>query len=131
MRATGTFDVTMNRQPPYDSGPGASLNRVTVAKQFQGQLQGSSTLEMLSAITDIKGSAGYVAIERFTGSLGERKGTFVLQHNGIMTRGRAELTVTVVPDSGTAELQGIAGRMTIDVVEGKHSYGFDYTLDGA
>ena len=127
--AAGTFDVTMNRQPPYDTAAGASLGRVTVTKQFHGDLEGSSALEMLSAMSQVKGSAGYVAIERVTGALHGRTGTFVLQHNGIMTRGKPALTVSVVPDSGTGELQGIAGQMTIDIVDGKHLYSFQYTID--
>ncbi len=84
---------------------------------------------MLAAGTDVKGSAGYVAIERVTGSLHGRNGSFTLQHCGFMTRGAPELTITVVPDSGTAELTGLTGKMSIKVVEGKHSYDFQYTLE--
>jgi len=127
--AKGTFDVTMNRHPPYDTAEGASLGKVSVTKQFHGELEGSSALEMISAMSQVKGSAGYVAIERVTGSLHGRTGTFVLQHNGIMTRGKPELIVSVVPDSGTSELRGIAGQMTIEIVDGKHFYSFAYTLD--
>jgi len=129
--ASGTFNVKMNPQPPYDTADGVSLGRVSINKQFQGDLEASSTVEMLSATTGVKGSAGYVALERVTGALYGRAGSFVLQHTGTMTRGKAELTVTVVPDSGTAELKGIAGKMTIEIVEGKHLYTFDYTLDAA
>jgi hypothetical protein len=129
MQASGTFDVTMNPQPPYDTSEGATLGRVSINKQFQGDLEASSTVEMLSAITETKGSAGYVAIERVTGKLHGRAGSFVLQHTGTMTRGLAELMVSVVPDSGTGELKGIAGKMTIDIIEGKHLYTFDYALD--
>jgi hypothetical protein len=128
-RATGTFEVTMNRQPPYDAAAGASLGRISITKIFRGDLEGSSTLEMLSAISEVQGSAGYVAIERVSGNLHGRAGSFVLQHSGIMTRGKAQLSVTVVPDSGTEELRDIAGTMTIDIVDGKHLYGFDYTSD--
>jgi hypothetical protein len=127
--ASGAFDVTMNPQPPYDTAKGATLGRVSINKQFRGDLEASSTVEMLSAMTEVKGSAGYVAIERVTGTLHGRRGSFVLQHTGTMTRGKAELTVSVVPDSGTAKLKGIAGQMSIDIVDGKHLYGFDYTLD--
>jgi len=129
--ASGTFNVTMNPQPPYDTAEGATLGRMSINKQFQGDLKASSTVEMLSAITEVKGSAGYVALERVTGTLHGRAGSFVLQHTGTMTRGKAELTVSVVPDSGTAELKGIVGQMTIDVVEGKHLYTFDYSLEAA
>ncbi|HVG32861.1 MAG TPA: DUF3224 domain-containing protein [Pyrinomonadaceae bacterium] len=127
--ASGTFEVTMNPQPPYDTAEGATLARVSINKQFRGDLEASSTVEMLSAMTEVKGSAGYVAIERVTGTLHGRPGSFVLQHSGTMTRGKAELTVSVVPDSGTAQLKGIAGKMSIDIVDGKHLYTFDYTLD--
>jgi hypothetical protein len=127
--ASGTFDVTMNPQPPYDTAEGATLGRVSINKQFHGDLEASSTVEMLSAMTEVKGSAGYVAIERVNGTLHGRPGSFVLQHAGTMTRGKAELTVSVVPDSGTADLKGIAGQMSIDIADGKHLYSFDYTLD--
>ena len=127
--ASGAFEVAMNPQPPYDTAEGATLSRVSINKQFHGDLEASSTVEMLSAITEVKGSAGYVAIERVTGSLHGRAGSFVLQHSGTMTRGQAELTVAVVPDSGTGELKSIAGKMTIDIVDGRHLYTFDYTLD--
>jgi hypothetical protein len=85
---------------------------------------------MLSAVSDVKGSAGYVAMERVSGTMGARSGTFVLQHSGTMTRGKPELSVTVVPDSATQELVGLSGRMSIDIVEGKHFYTFDYTFTG-
>lgn len=126
--ASGAFEVEMNPQPPYDTADGITLGRVSISKQFQGDLEASSTVEMLSAITETKGSAGYVAIERVIGALHGRAGGFVLQHSGTMTRGEAELTVSVVPDSGTGQLKGISGKMTIDMVDGKHLYAFDYTL---
>jgi hypothetical protein len=128
IHAWGTFEVTMNPQPAYDTSEGAILSRVSINKQFQGDLEAVSTVEMLSAVTQTKGSAGYVAIERVIGKLHGRAGSFVLQHTGTMTRGRAELMVSVVPDSGTGELKGIAGKMTIDIVDGKHLYTFDYEL---
>lgn len=127
--ASGAFEVTMNPQPPYDTAEGATLGRVSINKQFHGDLEATSTVEMLSAMTEVKGSAGYVAIERVTGALHGRSGSFVLQHTGTMTRGLAELTVSVVPDSGTGQLKSIAGKMTIDIADGKHLYTFDYTLD--
>lgn len=127
--ATGTFSVTMNPEPPYDVNEGASIGRVSIEKQFSGDLEAVSTVQMIGARSEVKGSAGYVAIERVNGVLHGRSGTFVLQHSGTMTRGKGELSVTIVPDSGTSELKGIAGRMTIEIVEGKHLYAFDYTLD--
>ena len=127
--ASGTFEVMLNAQPPYDTGAGATLGRVSIDKQFRGDLDGRSTVEMLSAMTAVPGSGGYVAIERVTGTLHGRGGTFVLQHSGTMARGNATLAVSVVPDSGTGALAGLAGTMTIEITEGKHTYGFDYTLD--
>jgi hypothetical protein len=97
-------------------------------KQFHGDLEATSKGQMLAAGTAVQGSAGYVAMERVTGTLNGRSGTFVLQHSGTMNRGAPHLTLTVVPDSGTGELEGLAGSMTIDRAEGKHSYGFEYTL---
>ena len=128
MRATGSFLVTMNPQPPYDSGEGVTLSRIAITKRFEGDLSGSSSVEMLSAMTPVKGSAGYVAIERVFGTLDRRVGSFILQHSGTMNRGQPSLSVTVVPDSGTAGLKGLAGAMTIDIKDSKHFYTFDYTL---
>lgn len=128
-RASGTFEVTMSPEPPYDTNEGASIARVSIEKRFVGDLEATSHVQMIGARSETKGSAGYVAIERVTGSLHGRSGTFVLQHSGTMTRGKGELSVTVVPDSGTAELKTIAGRMTIEIVEGKHLYTFEYTLE--
>ena len=126
--AKGTFEVKMNPFPPYETEEGVELGRVSIDKTFAGDLEGTSHVEMISAVTPVKGSAGYVAIERVTGSLHGRTGTFVLQHSGTMTRGKPELVVSVVPDSGTGALEGIAGKFTIDISGGKHFYGFDYTL---
>jgi hypothetical protein len=100
-------------------------------KQFHGDLEGTSRGQMLTAMTDVKGSAGYVAVERVSGTLRGRAGTFALQHNGTMTRGAPSLTITVVPDSGTDELAGLSGRMTIILTDGKHSYELEYALDAA
>ena len=122
--ASGSFDVKLNPQAADDS----ALGRLTIDKTFHGDLEATSKGQMLAASTDVPGSAGYVAMERVTGTLGGRSGSFVLQHTGTLTRGEAELSVTVVPDSGTGQLAGLAGRMTIDIVEKKHFYKFDYTL---
>lgn len=123
-RAAGTFDVTLTPQPPAAGGVG----RMTIGKQFHGALAAASAGEMLSALTDVKGSAGYVALERVTGSLDGKSGSFVLQHSGTMTRGAAQLTITVVPDSGTGELSGITGSMAIEITDGRHYYDFTYSL---
>ena len=130
--AVGTFEVTMNPEPPYDSNDGATIGRVSIKKQFAGDLQASSTVEMIGARSVlVKGSAGYVAIERVTGSLHGKSGSFVLQHSGTMKRGKGELSVSVVPDSGTGELKGLSGRMTIEISDGNHSYAFEYAVEDA
>jgi hypothetical protein len=103
---------------------------MSIDKEFKGDLAATSRGEMLMAGTSVKGSAGYVAIERVTGSLGGRAGSFVLQHTGVMNRGTPQLSVSVVPDSGTDQLVGLSGRMAIIIESGKHSYEFDYTLTG-
>ena len=131
-RATGTFDVKVTPQSSDDKGEPAPVGRMTIDKQFHGDLDGTSKGEMLTAMTAVKGSAGYVAIERVTGAVGGRKGTFALQHTGIMNRGTPSLTITVVPDSGTDQLAGLTGTMAIIIAaDGKHSYEFDYTLADA
>ena len=130
-RAAGRFEVIMSPQPPYDSADGVSLGRMSITKRFQGDLDASSTVEMLSARTPNPGSAGYVALERVVGTLHGRAGSFVLQHSGTMARGQPSLTITVVPDSGTGALAGLAGAMTIEITDGQHRYVFDYTLDAA
>lgn len=130
-RATGTFEVVMHPQPPYDDADGVQLGRISIDKTFAGDLTATSRVEMLSAMTSVKGSAGYVAIERVTGTLHGKVGGFVLQHSGTMTRGAPELIISVVPDSGSGALEGIAGTLTIEITGGKHFYTFDYTLAGA
>lgn len=126
--ATGTLDVKVTPQPSEDKSADSSLARLTLDKQFHGDLEGTSKGQMLAASTSVKGSAGYVAIERVAGTLRGRKGSFTLQHFGTMTRGAPHLVVSVVPDSGTDELTGLAGTMTIKIEEGKHFYDFEYTL---
>ena len=128
-RATGTFDVKLSPQPNTES-EAPSLGRLLLDKQFFGDLEATSQGQMLAARTAIDDSAGYVALERVAGSLHGRRGTFVLQHSGLMNRGVGQLTITVVPDSGTEALAGLAGSMTIAIDEaGKHTYAFEYTLD--
>ena len=129
-RMTGDFEVKLLPQPADDYADGATLGRLTIDKRFLGDLDATSRGQMLSALTGVKGSAGYVAIELVSGTLAGRRGTFVLQHSGTMTRGERGLSVTVVPDSGTAELTGLAGTMEIDNEGGRHAYTFDYTLPG-
>ncbi len=124
-RASGTFEVKLT---PLDADAGGVPGRMSIDKQFHGDLQGTSRGQMLAAMTGVEGSAGYVAIEQVTGTLAGRSGTFVLQHSGIMNRGSPSLTITVVPDSGTGELAGLAGTMTIEIAGGQHSYELEYTL---
>lgn len=126
----GTFDVKVIPQAPDDPAGGA-FNRLFLDKQFHGDLDGSSKGQMLAAGTAVDGSAGYVALERFSGTLNGRRGSFILQHNGTMTKGVPTMIVTVVPDSGTDQLVGLAGKMTIIIANGTHSYEFEYTLGGA
>jgi hypothetical protein len=127
-RATGTFEVTLVPQKPDNKeSEKANIQRMSADKQYHGDLEGTSQGEML-AVGDPRGSAGYVAMERVTGKLKGRSGSFVLQHSGTMTRGAPQLTITVVPDSGTGELAGLSGKMNIIIENGKHSYEFDYTL---
>jgi hypothetical protein len=127
-RASGLFEVTLNPLATDDGAEGAALGRMSIDKQFHGDLEATSKGEMLTAVTQVKGSAGYVAIERVSGTLHGRSGTFVLQHTGTATRGAQQLSVTVVPDSGTGHLAGLAGKMAIHIADGKHSYDFEYTL---
>ncbi len=126
--ASGMFEVKLNPQPPDDKVGDPTVGRMSIEKQFHGDLEATSKGQMLTAMTDVKGSAGYVAIERVAGTLHGRSGTFALQHTGTMTRGAPQLNVTVVPDSGTGQLVGLAGKMEIKITDGKHSYEFEYTL---
>jgi hypothetical protein len=125
--ASGSFDVTLTPQAASEA-EGAAIGRLLIDKQFHGDIEATSQGQMLAAGTATEGSAGYVAIELATGTVHGRSGSFVLQHNGTMARGEGQLVITVVPDSGTGELVGLEGRMTITIVDGKHMYGFGYTL---
>ena len=125
--ATGPFEVKLT--PQTDTTSSSGIARMTIDKQFHGDIEAVSVGQMLSAVGNVKGSAGYVAIENVTGTLHGRKGSFVLQHNATMDRGKPELNIIVVPDSGTGELEGLTGSMNIDIASGgKHSYNFSYSL---
>lgn len=130
-QATGNFEVNLVPMTPEGIGGDPLMGRMSLDKQFHGDLEATSKGEMLAARTAIKGSAGYVAIERVTGTLHGKNGSFVLQHTGVMTKGAPQLSVIVVPDSGTEELTGLEGRMTIDIVAGQHSYTLNYSLTAA
>jgi hypothetical protein len=127
----GTFDVKTTPLPGDDTTAGTMIGRYSLIKQFHGDLEGTSKGLMLAAGEPAKGNAGYVAIEQVTGTLAGHTGSFALQHLGIMEDGGYKLTVTVVPGSGTGELTGITGAMTIVIANGKHSYTFEYTLPAA
>jgi hypothetical protein len=127
-RAKGTFDVKLAPLPAYDSTEGSTLGRMSIDKQYHGDLEGTAKGEMLTGMTSVKDSGVYVAVERVTGALSGRHGTFVLHHTGIMDRGAQKLTVTVVPDSGTGQLTGLTGTLNIIIKDGKHLFEFDYTL---
>jgi hypothetical protein len=124
-QAKGEFEVSIVPQTDREV---KGLNRMTIDKQFSGDLDAVTQGQMLSARTDILESAGYVAMERVEGKLHGRKGSFVLQHTGTMNRGKPSLLVTVVPDSGTGELSGLTGTLSINIVNGKHYYEFTYEL---
>jgi hypothetical protein len=111
----------------HDSGS-EMLGRMSIDKQYHGDLEGTSKGQMLTGGTPIKNSAGYVAIEHVTGTLKGRKGSFILQHTGVMNRGSPSLVITIVPDSGAGQLEGIRGTMAIKIDGGKHSYELNYTL---
>ena len=124
--ACGSLEVTMESEPPFLEQDGLKLNRNVVRKEFSGDVVGTSEAQMIAAFTGTPGSAGYVAIEHFEGSVDGKSGSFVLQHNGVMNRGDAQLTVIIVPDSGAGELAGISGTFQIDNDDGQHSYVLDY-----
>jgi len=123
--ASGTFEVKLVPLTIEEK----ALGRMSIDKQFRGDLDAASKGEMLAAMTSVKGSAGYVAMERVSGTLHGRAGTFILQHSSTMTRGTPLQSVTVVPDSGSDQLAGLTGKMTILIADGKHSYDFEYALN--
>jgi hypothetical protein len=125
-RATGTFEVAL--LPLTADGEWGAFARLSIDKQFSGDLVAEGRGQMLAAQTAVKGSAGYVALESVTGGIEGRDGTFVLQHTGVMRRGEPGLKIGVVPDSGTGDLEGISGTMEITVDETGHCYTFDYNL---
>jgi hypothetical protein len=128
IHVTGSFDITLTPQSPVPAIEAAKLGRQTFDKTFHGYLSAHSLGEMLAAGTAVKGSAGYAAMERVTGTLQEKKGSFVLMHTGTMSRGASQLAIQVVPDSGTDALIGLTGTMDIQITDGKHFYTFDFVL---
>ena len=130
-RASGPFVVKVTPQKPDTQiARAANFGRLTIDKRFHGELEAESKGEMLAAQTEIKGSAGYVAFERVTGKLKGRSGSFVLQHSGTMNRGAQASSITVVPDSGTGELKGLSGSMSVTIApDGAHSYEFAFRIE--
>ena len=129
MKATGNFEVTLNPLDTFAKGlDEINLGRMSIDKIFQGDLDATSKGEMLSAMTSVKGSAGYVAVEQVSGKLHGKQGSFVLQHFGTMHGDNQFLKVEVVPDSGSGELKGITGQLIIDIKDGHHFYTFNYQL---
>jgi Protein of unknown function (DUF3224) len=129
--ASGPFDVKVTPQKPDTQiARAAALGRLTIDKRYHGDLEATAKGEMLATQTETKGSAAYVALERVTGTLQGHNGSFVLQHSATMEHGTAHSSITVVPDSGTGELAGLAGEMRIHVdPEGRHSYEFDFRIE--
>lgn len=129
MKISGTFDVNLNPLDTYAEGQhDVALARLSIDKTFHGELDATSKGEMLSAMTAVQGSAGYVAVEQVAGSLSGKRGSFVLQHFGTMSGGDNRLILEVTPDSGSGELSGLKGKMAIRIEEGQHFYDFDYEL---
>lgn len=129
LRASGTFEVKLAPVGNDSTPEGPNLGRMSIDKTFKGDLDGVSKGEMITAAgITVKESAAYSAVERVTGTLAGKKGSFALQHTGVMDRGKPSLNITVVPDSGTGELVGLSGKMDI-IIEGKqHSYVFEYAI---
>ena len=125
-QAKGEFEVKRIPQEELDIGGGASVGHSRFDKRFRGPLDAASVVHMLAVMSPVAGSGAYVAIERIEGTLNGRRGSFFAQHNGVMDRGKPSLDLTVVPDTGTDELTGLHGRITIDIADGKHFYTFEY-----
>jgi len=128
MHATGPFEVKMTPLSPDDKADSTTLGRMSNEKQFHGDLEATSKGEMLTATTSVEGSMAYVMIERVSGTLKGRTGSFVMQHSATMTRGTPQLNVTVVPDSATGQLVGLTGKMDVKITGGQHFYEFEYSL---
>lgn len=131
MRARGRFNVKITPVEASAEGREAKLGRMTIDKTFEGDLEGRSTGEMLAFRSSVEGSAGYVAMERVEGTLGGKRGSFVMQHDGRMNRGERFLSVVVVPDSATDELVGLTGQLDVQITNGEHTYDFEYAFGPA
>lgn len=127
-RAKGSFEVKLSPEA-NDEGPGAAIGRMALDKQYEGDLEATARGQMLTAVSEAEGSAGYVAMERVEGALHGLSGSFVLQHSGTMANDEQRVDITIVPDSGTGELEGITGNLIIKIKDGEHRYELDYTID--
>lgn len=127
-RAMGSFEVALQPLPNTEVTENPQFGRMLLTKKFSGDLTATARGQMLTALTTVKGSAGYVAIDHVTGELDGLQGSFVLQHSGSMNRGAQSLSIMVVPDTGTGELAGLSGTLSISIVDGKHFYDFIYSL---
>jgi hypothetical protein len=128
MNVKGSFEAKATPDPSSDEVDGVSIGRVRVDKKFSGPLDATGKVDMIGARTKVEGSAGYAAVERISGSLEGKRGSFVVLHQGLMNRGELSLSVVIVPDSGTGELTGIRGKMAIRIEGGQHFYELDYEL---
>ncbi|NUP13869.1 MAG: DUF3224 domain-containing protein [Polyangiaceae bacterium] len=128
MIVKGKFQVQMKAEPPYSTEDGITLTKAVFSKQFEGDLDAKGTVEWLGVRTPVEGSAAYVGVERVVGTLAGRRGSFIFLHSATAAKGGKDLSIAVVPDSGTGELRGLSGSMSIDIVEGQHFYTFDYEL---
>lgn len=130
MKTSGTFEVSLGALDSYATGmDGIALGRMSIDKEYHGELEAVSKGEMLSAVTAVEGSAGYVAIEQVAGALSEKQGSFVLMHFGTTSKAGERLILEVVPGSGSGGLAGIAGSMKIRNIDGQHLYEFEYELE--
>lgn len=127
-RATGSFEISLQPLPNTEVTADSQFGRLLLNKKFSGDLIATARGQMLSALTSVKGSAGYVAIDHVTGELDGRRGSFVLQHSGSMNRGSQSLSIMVVPDTGTDELVGLSGTLSINIIDGRHFYDFIYSI---
>jgi hypothetical protein len=128
MIATGSFETSISQAPPYESAEGVAFSRSRWQRRFTGDLTGEGQLEMLGARTPQPGAGGYVALERVSGVLHGRRGTFALLHMAVMAPGQRSLAIHIVPESGTGELRHISGTMEVSVKDGVRFYCLDYTL---
>ena len=126
---SGKFELTLKPLETYAEGINdVKLGRLAIDKTFHGGLSAVSKGEMLNVLSSVEGSAGYVAIEQVSGMLEGKTGSFVLQHYGTMSSNSQHLTLEVIPNSGSGELQELSGTMAIRIENGQHYYDFDYAI---